>query len=162
MPPCPFSPTASAPAQRWWARLARRPDPAGATAALERLLATQDVTRLPSSSVSGVLSTHRVRGDTARTIVYLMWSKAFQACASDLDITDNEIHYLRRLQHVLGLSDSDVDALRIKASREFYRAAMKEALADGEVTPSEQGALDAIATALERQRRQQYRVSHSL
>jgi tellurite resistance protein len=144
----PFSATAQAPAQEWWAKLLRRPDTKGARAALERQLARAQNASLAPGEADVLLATHRVTGRAAREITSALWQKAFRACVADSMVTESEVEFLRRLQRSLGMSDVEMDEARAAASRALYSSAVREAVADGEVTRSEQQSLDALANAL--------------
>jgi hypothetical protein len=144
----PFSPSARAPAQGWFARHLRRPDVAAATAAAERALATAAPAVPSDREVAAILAEHRVAGRRARTIGMTLWLRALHACIDDDVVTDEELAYLEQLRIGLNLRERDVDDLWSDETGAIYRTALEGALSDGKLTDDEWRQVDLIASGL--------------
>jgi hypothetical protein len=143
----PYSRTVYAPPLSPLARLFRRPDTAGAAAALERLLA--DAWPSPTrAAVVSVLQAHSVHGEDARRICIALFSKAMAAFADDQAISEEEANQLRVLQTTLGLQPRDVSEAHRQVAETIYGAALAHALDEEDLTPDERARLDSLVSHL--------------
>ena len=144
----PFSVTASAPVQGWFARHLRCPDATAGAAAVERALALAAPDVPSDREIASILAEHRIAGKSARMIGMTLWLRALHACIGDDVVTDAELAYLEKLRTGLNLRERDVDDLWDAETSAVYRTALEEALSDGRLTDDEWRQVDLIASGL--------------
>jgi hypothetical protein len=116
--------------------------------ALVNLLARTPLSRTTPDVVSQVLEEHRVTGAGGRELLKGLWRDAVLEFLKDDRLTDEEMAYLAELRRVLTLSTTESEALLDDAVSARYGRGLTEVLADGTVTPEDQGRLDRLAASL--------------
>ena len=145
--PSPFSASAEAPAQSRLGRLLRRPDPGGAAAAVERVVALEWPAPARASVVAAFHQFH-VRGDDTRIIGVALFAKAMAAVAADRAISTQDADQLQLLKSALALSQRDVQEAHRTVAELLYGSALSRALDEENLTTDERARLDALTSHL--------------
>lgn len=133
--------------QSWWRRLLQT-NPDRARHAIESLLRDRDPGEISSTQVADSLSRERLRGSVAHELLLHTWLRALREFLADDALSTEEIAYLDRLRHALGLNAKEVLEAERRLTHPRYQKAVADVLADAHVSDRERQALTALGERL--------------
>ena len=132
----------------FFGRLLRRKVPENAYAEVQNLLAGARIRDVPEDAVERILSEYELTVMDARPRLRELYATVLGYIPRDQELTDAEVDDLRRLKHLLALTDHDIRDVEAAVLGGAYERALLGVLADGRLTPEEQAQLAQIAQRL--------------
>lgn len=129
-------------------RLLRREPRENAFVEINNLLACVPILRLDREAINSCLRKYAVPHEKARSRLLNIYSIILRHFLIDADLGDRELEKLHHLRHILMLDDKEVGSIHKNLVQPVFKAHVRRAISDGELTPEQKAGLEKIAERL--------------